>query len=156
MPFYEAGDLLQFLTAKKQVNTTLFLQIFLQLSKALAIIHSRSLIHRDVKLQNIFVSDYDGSSIRVCLGDYGCFIDMENTKPEEYHSFGSETYKPPESNEGIWSTKSDVWSLGVCMLQLACPQKALTTETLLNAMEREEIFQTLPKQLPQVSNVRSI
>jgi len=127
MPFYEAGDLLQFLTAKKQVNTTLFLQIFLQISKALAIIHSRSLIHRDVKLQNIFVSDYDGSSIRVCLGDYGCFIDMENTKPEEYHSFGSETYKPPESNEGIWSNNTDSVECNGKRRNISNPPKTTST-----------------------------
>uniref|UniRef100_K3WXV5 non-specific serine/threonine protein kinase n=1 Tax=Globisporangium ultimum (strain ATCC 200006 / CBS 805.95 / DAOM BR144) TaxID=431595 RepID=K3WXV5_GLOUD len=65
------------------------LRIFVQISSALAHVHSCGLIHRDLKPANIFVADTEGDSIK--LGDFGLSRYAANvnlngpTSVEEHH-----------------------------------------------------------------------
>lgn len=54
--------------------------VFHQISKALAYLHNRNLIHRDLKPQNVFVKNLDGDIINVVLGDFGLSKSIEKTQ----------------------------------------------------------------------------
>ncbi|KAF0980166.1 hypothetical protein FDP41_013380 [Naegleria fowleri] len=162
MPYYHFKDLLHFISKQHSLTPKQLLSIFYQIGRALCDIHSHGLIHRDVKLQNIFVESFElDESIRVKLGDFGCFIKMsENEQVEDmesYRSFGSETYKPPESSQHIWTSQSDVWSLGVSMLQLVLllmrksndeshnGHTSISSEELFQEEFKQQIFKSLPE-----------
>ncbi|KAG2373044.1 hypothetical protein C9374_012890 [Naegleria lovaniensis] len=155
MPYYHFKDLLHFISIQRSLTPKHLMSIFYQIGKALCDIHAHGLIHRDVKLQNIFVEGFEADhNIRVKLGDFGCFIKKsENGQIEDlenYHSFGSETYKPPESSQQIWTSQSDVWSLGVSMLQLVLLLMRKNHESsghqTVTQITSEELFQEEFKQ----------
>ncbi len=86
-----------------------------QISKALSHAHSRGIIHRDIKPQNIMVLR-DGS---VKVADFGIaqLRNSENTLTEE--TIGSVHYISPEQAKGSHvDNRSDVYSLGVVMYEM--------------------------------------
>jgi hypothetical protein len=87
---------------------------FAQALEGVAFIHSRGVVHLDLKLENIMVRA-DGS---IVLIDFGLSqILPAGAPPPVLHDFkGSVAYAAP----GVWAgaydgVKSDVWSLGVCL-----------------------------------------
>lgn len=92
------------------------LKIFCQLCKAVAYIHKVKIAHRDIKLENIFMTS-DGV---VKLGDFGFStrVKEERKKIEEW--MGSPEYAAPEllKNEPYAPMKADSWSLGVVLFAL--------------------------------------
>ncbi|XP_055695105.1 membrane-associated tyrosine- and threonine-specific cdc2-inhibitory kinase [Lutzomyia longipalpis] len=87
----------------------------LDLLLALKGLHDRNLIHLDIKLDNILVTE-DG----VCkLGDFGLVFDL-NRENKESAMEGDSRYIAPELLEGVFSKAADIFSLGITMLELAC------------------------------------
>jgi len=116
MEFCSEGDLLSFVQESKtglkepQART-----IFKQVLEACHHAHKNSYVHRDIKLENIFLAE--GSSVR--LGDWGFARRMEKgQKVNEY--CGSVHYSAPEICLGkpYEGFGVDVWSLGVTLYAL--------------------------------------
>lgn len=87
----------------------------IQIAKALSHAHSRGIIHRDIKPQNIMILR-DGS---VKVADFGIaqLRNNENTLTEE--TIGSVHYISPEQAKGAHvDNRSDVYSLGVVMYEM--------------------------------------
>ena len=76
-------------------------------------IHGKGIIHRDLKLENIFLRRV-GKGRYVCkIGDFGLArpIDGEETA---FTNCGTESYMAPEILKGRpYGKQADVWSLGV-------------------------------------------
>eukprot|EP00929_Paragymnodinium_shiwhaense_P075225 TRINITY_DN38454_c0_g1_i1.p1 TRINITY_DN38454_c0_g1~~TRINITY_DN38454_c0_g1_i1.p1 ORF type:complete len:419 (-),score=78.63 TRINITY_DN38454_c0_g1_i1:137-1393(-) len=95
---------------------------FLQLCKALQYIHSKKVLHRDLKSANIFVCGNHGSlaSATVKIGDFGLCKVSENSTFEAISAVGSPHYFSPELCRGRpYGRKSDIWSLGIVLYELA-------------------------------------
>jgi serine/threonine protein kinase len=109
--FYEG----QTLNTDKQLSKNIITNILLQISKALKFMHSLGIIHGDIKLENILITNDDV----VKLIDF----DLSHVLNSQYylstHTFGTDDYIAPESFDMmIYSTKSDIWSLGITMYKL--------------------------------------
>uniref|UniRef100_A0A182PQV1 Membrane-associated tyrosine- and threonine-specific cdc2-inhibitory kinase n=1 Tax=Anopheles epiroticus TaxID=199890 RepID=A0A182PQV1_9DIPT len=89
--------------------------ILLDLLLALKSLHDRDLIHLDIKLDNILVTD-DGTCK---LADFGIVFDLKNTNPR-YATEGDSRYMAPELMEGTYTKAADIFSLGIATLELAC------------------------------------
>ncbi|XP_053671266.1 membrane-associated tyrosine- and threonine-specific cdc2-inhibitory kinase [Anopheles nili] len=89
--------------------------ILLDLLLALKSLHDRDLIHLDIKLDNILVTD-DGTCK---LADFGIVFDLTkgNTR---YAMEGDSRYMAPELMEGQYTKAADIFSLGIATLELAC------------------------------------
>ncbi|KAI1842164.1 hypothetical protein JX266_011697 [Neoarthrinium moseri] len=85
--------------------------VLTQMASALAHLHRRSVIHDDVKPDNIM---WSSSQQRSVLIDFGAaIIDM----PEGYFNpSGTPSYAPPEFLKKRKDAKGDIWGLGVTML----------------------------------------
>jgi len=84
-----------------------------ELLKAIAHIHSRHLVHRDVKSENIMMSVMGD----IKLIDFGLCSEVTLIKPG---MLGSPYWMPPEMiNREPHSYPADIWSLGVSILELA-------------------------------------
>ncbi|XP_035775078.1 membrane-associated tyrosine- and threonine-specific cdc2-inhibitory kinase-like [Anopheles albimanus] len=89
--------------------------ILLDLLLALKSLHDRNLIHLDIKLANILVTD-DGTCK---LADFGLVFDLTQGN-SRYASEGDSRYIAPELMEGRYTKAADIFSLGLATLELAC------------------------------------
>lgn len=83
----------------------------LQLISAVDYMHSNRVIHRDLKLGNIFISvDMD-----IKVGDFGLAAKLEFTDEKKRTMCGTPNYIAPEIVEGSvgHSYEVDIWSMGV-------------------------------------------
>ncbi|CAM3880188.1 serine/threonine-protein kinase [Nocardiopsis gilva] len=88
-------------------------EIGLQLIEALKIAHDEGIVHRDVKPDNVMISD----SGRVVLTDFGLAAwTGESALSSSGRIIGSPSYIPPErAKAGPVGPESDLWSLGATL-----------------------------------------
>ena len=76
--------------------------------------NEHKILHRDIKPSNILVNSR--GSIKLC--DFGVSGELINSIAQTF--VGTSTYMAPERIQGAqYSVKSDVWSLGLSLLELA-------------------------------------
>eukprot|EP00928_Gymnodinium_smaydae_P043566 TRINITY_DN29155_c0_g2_i1.p1 TRINITY_DN29155_c0_g2~~TRINITY_DN29155_c0_g2_i1.p1 ORF type:complete len:798 (-),score=127.89 TRINITY_DN29155_c0_g2_i1:107-2434(-) len=114
MEYAESGDLSAFLSARRAAGArctrTEAMRILAQCCSALRYIHSKYILHRDLKTQNIFISE--GGSVK--LGDFGIAKVLASTVALARTAVGTPFYLAPEVCDGLpYGSKADMWSLGV-------------------------------------------
>ena len=96
MEYCEHGDLAFHVRKKKakneQFSETEIMNWFVQLCLSLDYVHSRKILHRDIKSQNIFLT----KSNTVKLGDFGISKVLESTQDHAMTVQGTPYYMSPE------------------------------------------------------------
>ena len=83
-----------------------------QIINGLKYIHDNNIIHRDLKLSNIFIG-FDGI---IKIGDFGLATNIYKLKYEEVGTIG---YMAPEVlNNKIYGFEADLYSLGIIILEI--------------------------------------
>jgi len=107
-----ANQTLNELLKRRKRLTELEVQCYLmQIISALKYMHNNKVIHRDLKLGNLFVSD----KMEIKVGDYGLAAKVEFEGEKKKTICGTPNYIAPEILEGKvgHSYEVDVWSVGV-------------------------------------------
>jgi len=113
MEFCDKGDLRTYLT-EENPSLAKRVEIFIDILYAMRFLHEKFIIHRDIKLENIFVTKDDKIKI-ADLGFASQTVSMAQT------NVGTFAYQAPEvflSLEGGYNEKADVWSIGYLGFQI--------------------------------------
>jgi NIMA (never in mitosis gene a)-related kinase len=124
MEYANDGDLSKKIKTQKQktygdkyFSEEKILQYFDQICRGLQYIHSKNIIHRDIKTQNIFLM----KNGKVKIGDFGISKALTNTKNNASTIIGTPYYFSPEIINGEpYNYKTDIWSLGVVLYEMCC------------------------------------
>jgi len=93
---------------------------FEQIADALAYMHERRVMHRDIKPANVFISDGGGGGTVMKLGDLGLGRYFSSKTDVTHSTVGTPYYMSPECIQGGgYDFKSDIWSLGCLLYELA-------------------------------------
>lgn len=102
--------------------------------------HFSNVIHNDIKLENIVLRDPNRANLDVVLIDYGLSIAMPSDSSKSREIRGTVAYLSPEELSGFdHSTKSDIWSLGIVLLELLTGTEIMTGEIIENMVSIENI-----------------
>lgn len=82
------------------------------------------IMHRDIKPSNVLVNSR--GSIKLC--DFGVSSELENSVADTF--VGTGTYMAPERIKGSpYTVKSDVWSVGLTLMELAIAKFPFSPDT---------------------------
>jgi serine/threonine protein kinase len=138
--FAAGGDLMDMTIAKAPFQESAARDLFRPIVKTVAYMHSIYIVHRDLKLENVFLS----RTGKVLLADFG-FARFFDPKDGLVNSIcGTPHYSPPEIIQGIPHNPiyADSWSLGVLLFMLLFrdrPFKGGSIQDTLQAILRAEL-----------------
>ena len=119
-------------------------RIVRELGSALAEVHGRGIVHRDLKPENVILCRSAAEPERPILIDFGMasLCGAENRMWNTTLLGGSLHYMPPERLTGHYSQSSDIYSLGVLILEMLSGKRLAN----LGAMISDDTF---PERLRQ-------
>ncbi|CAF4633281.1 unnamed protein product [Rotaria sp. Silwood1] len=147
MAYCEGGDLYTKLKERKANKQPLtenqIVEWFVQICMALQYMHDKSILHRDLKTQNIFLTKNE----IVKVGDLGIARVLDSGNDLATTIIGTPYYMSPEifSNKP-YGQKSDIWALGCCVYEMT------TLEHAFNAKDMNSlVLKIIRGQMPQTS-----
>jgi len=124
-------------------------RVLTDVGEALAYLHRRGIVHRDVKPENVYV-DPDGA--RAYLSDFGIAkpVDADSGLTLSGVVLGTPTYMSPEQVDGSWlNGQSDLYSLGMVGWEMLSGQRPWAGEALYTV-----IYKQKNENLPSLARLR--
>ncbi|GFR43642.1 hypothetical protein Agub_g4743, partial [Astrephomene gubernaculifera] len=137
-----AGDLKRLIKKTAEQGKTLdepsIWTLFYQVTDGLRYMHQHRIMHRDIKPANVLV----GANGALKLGDLGLGRQLSEQTMEAFSKVGTPYYVSPEVVRGAgYDWKSDVWSMGCLLYELACLRSPFEME----GANLYDVFQKISK-----------
>lgn len=130
-PYIEGGTLAARLKNRGPLSLEDTYKLFVPLVQAVAYIHRRGVIHRDLKPTNIMLDTEDGE-VYVRLIDFGiASLQGHHANPSlttAGNEVGTVAYMAPERLSGIAAPSNDIFSLGVILYQMLTAHMLATSD----------------------------
>jgi hypothetical protein len=127
-------------------------EIAYDIAEALEYVHSHGVVHRDIKPSNILLVEYGTSTFRTRarLTDFGIALDAESARlTSDQSTTGTAAYLSPEQARRLEVTSAtDVYSLGLVLLQCFTGELAFPGEAIESALARLVNDPAIPDDLP--------
>ena len=126
-----------------------------QICSAVKYLHSHRVIHRDLKLGNLFLND----RMEVKIGDFGLATKLEFDGERKRTICGTPNYIAPEVLEGKQghSYEVDVWSLGVIIYTLIIGKPPFETSDVKTTYKRIRMnAYSFPENVPITDSARDL
>ncbi|KAL8158252.1 serine/threonine-protein kinase 52-like [Apium graveolens] len=139
---------LLFKNRKKKLPFKVVVQLALDLARGLSYLHSKKIVHRDVKAENMLL-DYRRN---LKIADFGVArVEAQNPKDMTGET-GTLGYMAPEVLDGKpYNRKCDVYSFGVCLWEIYCcdlPYVNLSFAEVSSAVVRQNLRPDIPRCCP--------
>ena len=119
---------------RRKTLTELEVQCYLiQLLKGLIYLRSHKILHRDLKLDNLFLTD----KLQLKIGDFGLATKLDYLEEKRRTVCGTTNYLAPEVLKAEYYYEVDVWAVGVIIYQL------ITGKLPFNAKEKKIVEQNI-------------
>uniref|UniRef100_A0A4X2KC56 Protein kinase domain-containing protein n=2 Tax=Vombatus ursinus TaxID=29139 RepID=A0A4X2KC56_VOMUR len=125
MELCEDGELKGILNSKGHFSENETRQIIGDLGSAIAYLHKKDIVHRDLKLENILVksrytNEKNETNFNIKVTDFGLAVQKEGGYEAMFQTTcGTPIYMAPEViNAHDYSQQCDIWSIGVIMYML--------------------------------------
>ncbi|KAJ9550509.1 hypothetical protein OSB04_014554 [Centaurea solstitialis] len=133
---------------RKKLPYKAVIQLALDLSRGLSYLHSKKIVHRDVKAENMLLD----ANRNLKIADFGV-ARVEALNPKDMTGeTGTLGYMAPEVLEGKpYNRKCDVYSFGVCLWETYCcdlPYPFLSFAEISSAVVRHNLRPEIPRCCP--------
>ncbi|CAI5438989.1 unnamed protein product [Caenorhabditis angaria] len=130
MEYADGGTLAQLLARTQNIlEEENINDIMIQMLSAVAYLHDNSVLHRDLKTANVFLT----KDAFVKIGDFGIskIMGTETMAQGAKTVVGTPYYISPEMCSGMtYNEKSDMWALGCILYEMCCLKKAFEGDNL--------------------------
>jgi NIMA (never in mitosis gene a)-related kinase 1/4/5 len=132
MDYADGGDLYTKIANQKKIGKVMYtedqiLDWFVQMGLAIKHIHDRKILHRDLKTQNIFMTQTN----QIKIGDFGIARVLQHTYDCAQTAIGTPYYLSPEiCQEKPYNQKSDIWSLGCILYEMVTLRHAFDANSM--------------------------
>ncbi|KAH7439304.1 hypothetical protein KP509_04G055000 [Ceratopteris richardii] len=148
--YLAGGTLKNFLIRhlRRKLTFKAVMQLALDLSRGLSYLHSQSIIHRDVKSENMLLD----KKMNLKIADFGVArVEAQNPKDMTGET-GTLGYMAPEVLAGKpYNRKCDVYSFGICLWETYCcdmPYPDLSFAEMTSAVVKQHLRPEIPKCCP--------
>lgn len=151
MELLEGEDLAQLLDRQARLRPSEAVQMLLPIAHALASAHSKGIVHRDVKPENIFLARDEVSTTLPKLLDFGVVRIVNNPRKLTMDGavVGTPDYMSPEQARGKpTSGQTDLWSYCVVLYEVMVGRRPFEGDNY-NALMRS-IIEDPPKSLEEL------
>ena len=148
---YLAGGALKTFLIKNRRRKLAFkvvVQIALDLARGLSYLHSKKIVHRDVKTENMLLD----KTRTVKIADFGVARHEAANPSDMTGETGTLGYMAPEVlNGNAYNRKCDVYSYGICLWEVYCcdmPYADLSFSEVTSAVVRQNLRPEIPRCCP--------
>ena len=117
MEYCKGGDLESLMKKSNDISIIILRRWVKCLLEALEYLHSKDIIHRDLKLANLLLTTKDPATAEIKIGDFGFAKVM--TQSITSTQLGSPLYMAPEIfQDSNYTIKADIWSMGSVIYEI--------------------------------------
>ncbi|KMT10210.1 hypothetical protein BVRB_5g119710 [Beta vulgaris subsp. vulgaris] len=133
---------------KRKLAIKVVIQLALDLSRGLSYLHSKKIVHRDVKTENMLLD----TNRNLKIADFGVArVEAQNPRDMTGET-GTLGYMAPEVLDGKpYNRKCDVYSFGICLWEIYCcdmPYPDLSFADVSSAVVRQNLRPEMPRCCP--------
>ena len=116
MEYINGGNLFSFVKKRRKLNEKLAKFLFIQIINGIKYLHSKNIVHRDIKLENILIDV--NNNIKIC--DFGISKILSKKEEKCYDQCGTLMYMAPEillsnKEKGYNPFLIDIYSAGIAL-----------------------------------------
>lgn len=143
MDYLEGQNLHQLIQQENRLDVERAVPIFIQICNAMAHAHSRGILHRDLKPDNIILTESDGTKDIVKLVDFGIAKRLDEDRQNvrkltvEGQVLGTPAFMSPEQIMGNkLDARSDIYSFGCLMFHTLTGRLPISGSSSIDTMAK--------------------
>ncbi|KAJ3268432.1 hypothetical protein HDV01_002756 [Terramyces sp. JEL0728] len=142
MEYCSNGNLYEYLQSVGYLKEEKVRRVMEQLVEGLLYLHSNGIIHRDLKLSNLLLTDCGNLKI----ADFGLAVKLSDPDGEQKTMCGTPNYISPEIvSRNPYGLSSDVWAVGCLMVTLLTGSPPFQDAAVKNTLDKvSRVEYTLP------------
>lgn len=150
MEYVDGTDLKSYIRKNSPISLELIVNIMSQILSGIDLAHRHGIIHRDIKPQNILITQDN----EVKITDFGIAVALSDTSITQTNTLlGSVHYLSPEQARGNNATpKSDIYALGVVLYELITGEVPFDGESAVS-IALKHFQENFPRILPDLDYV---